>query len=186
MKKPVLIVIDMLRDFLDSWEPARKKKLVRSVNDLIKVMRDSSHPVMWVRQEFEADLSDAFPEMRAKEIRLNIKGTPGCEILPELARAPSDEVIVKKRYSAFFGTVLDETLARLKPDVIILAGINTHACIRTTAIDAYQRDWTVVLAVDCLGSYDQEHHEISLRYMKDKIAATMTNEEIRRALGVSK
>jgi len=78
-------------------------------------------------------------------------------------------VIIKKRYSAFFGTTLDETLARLTPDTLILAGINTHACVRTTAIDAYQRDWPVVLAGDCIGSYDQEHHEISLRYMKDKI-----------------
>jgi isochorismate hydrolase len=135
-----------------------------------------------VRQEFEPDLRDAFPEMRAKGIRITIRGTRGCDILPELAPAPSDVVIIKKRYSAFYGTTLDETLARLAPDALILAGINTHACIRTTAIDAYQRDWPVVLAADCIDSYDQQHHEVSLRYMKDKIAAVMTNEEIRTAL----
>ena len=68
----------------------------------------------------------------------------------------SETIIVKKRYSAFFGTGLDEDiLAELKPDTILLAGINTHACIRTTAIDAYQRDWPVVLALDCIDSYDQ-------------------------------
>ena len=50
------------------------------------------------------------------------------------------------------------------------------------AIDAYQRDWEVILAADCVGSYDQEHHEISLRYMKGKIASVMTNEEIRSLL----
>jgi nicotinamidase-related amidase len=182
MKKPVLIVIDMLRDSLESWEPARKERLVHAINELVSAARILSHPVIWVRQEFESDLRDAFPEMRAKGIRIAIKGTKGCEILPELALAPSDLVIVKKRYSAFYGTALDETLARLAPDAIILAGINTHACIRTTAIDAYQRDWPVILAADCIDSYDQEHHEISLRYMKDKIAAVMTNEEIRSSL----
>ena len=182
MRKPVLIVIDMLRDFLETWEPVRKEKLVQSINDLVGIMRTSSYPVIWVRQEFEPDLSDALPEMRAKGIRITIKGTPGCEILPELAVAPSDVVIIKKRYSAFYKTTLEETLARLAPDTIILAGINTHACIRTAAIDAYQRDWPVALAADCIDSYDQEHHEISLRYMKDKIAAVMTNQEIRAAL----
>lgn len=182
MEKPVLIVIDMLRDFLTSWERERKERLVNSVKQLVTVMRDSSLPVIWVRQEFEPDLRDAFPEMRAKGIRITIRGTPGCEILPELGAAPSDVVIVKKRYSAFYGTTLDETLARLGPDAIILAGINTHACIRTTAIDAYQRDWPVILAEDCIDSYDREHHEISLRYMKDKVAALMSNEEIRSAL----
>jgi nicotinamidase-related amidase len=182
MKKPVLIVIDMLRDFLESWDPSRKERLVHSINELVSITRSFSYPVIWVRQEFDADLRDAFPEMRAKDISITIKGTPGCEILPELAPAPSDVVIIKKRYSAFYGTTLDETLARLRPDAIILAGINTHACIRMTAIDAYQRDWSVILAADCIDSYDREHHEISVRYMKDKIAEVMTNEDIRSAL----
>jgi nicotinamidase-related amidase len=182
MKRPALVVIDMLRDFLDDWEPGRRKKLVGAVNELVDIARNSSVPVIWIRQEFEPDLSDAFAEMRSKGIRTVIRGTPGCEILSELDVAPSDAVIVKKRYSAFFGTDLDETLARLVLDTLILAGINTHACIRTTVIDAYQRDWPVVLAKDCVGSYDEEHHEISLRYMKDKIAAVMSNGEIRARL----
>jgi len=35
MKKPVLIVIDMLRDFLDNWEPNRTERLVQSINELV-------------------------------------------------------------------------------------------------------------------------------------------------------
>src|SRR5208282_2724747 len=121
---------------------------------------------------------DAFLEMKAKGIRTTIKGTRGSQIISELRVATTDVVIVKKRYSAFFGTTLDEALARIRPDTLILAGINTHACIRTTAIDAYQRDWPVVLAADCVDSYDEEHHAISLAYMKDKIADVMSNDEI--------
>jgi nicotinamidase-related amidase len=63
MTKPVLIVIDMLNDFLKSWESDRKERLVDSINELVDVMRSSSLPVIWVRQEFEPDLRDAFPEM---------------------------------------------------------------------------------------------------------------------------
>jgi len=111
-------------------------------------MRQRSHPIIWVRQEFEPDLRDAYPEMKAKGIRITIKGTGGCEITSELATAPTDPVVIKKRYSAFFGTQLDQMLHRLAPDVLILAGINTHACIRMTAIDAYQRDWKIVVAAE--------------------------------------
>jgi bifunctional isochorismate lyase/aryl carrier protein len=99
-----------------------------------------------------------------------------------LAVAPSDPVVIKKRYSAFYGTTLDGILTGLNPDGLILAGINTHACIRMAAIDAYQRDWEVILAADCVDSYDREHHDISLRYMNGKIASVMSNEEIRRML----
>jgi maleamate amidohydrolase len=180
--KPALIVIDMLNDYWANRDSGCRESLVSAINDLAIAMRAHSHPVMWVRQEFEPDLSDAFQEMRRKQIRLTIKGTRGCQLLSGLNAAPSDVVIVKKRYSAFFGTRLDELLDQLGVDSLILAGINTHACIRTTAIDAYQRDWPVILALDCIDSYDREHHEISLRYMRDKIAAMKSNEEIKQLL----
>jgi len=70
----------------------------------------------------------------------------------------------------------------LRPDTLILAGINTHACIRATAVDAYQRDWPLVLASDCIDSYDREHHDISLKYMKDKMARVLKNDEIEAML----
>jgi isochorismate hydrolase len=90
-------------------------------------------------------------------------------------------VVIKKRYSAFFGTDLYKILDQLMPDAVVLAGINTHAC-RTTAIDAYQRDWPVVLAQDCIDSYDRQHHEIIVKYLKDKLALVLTNAELRSAL----
>jgi nicotinamidase-related amidase len=182
MKRPVLIVIDMLNDFLDRWEEPSRRRLTKSTNELIGIMRETDLPIIWVRQEFEPDLRDAFPEMRSKGIQITIKGTPGCQIAPEFAVGPSDLTIVKKRYSAFHGTNLGEVLARLHPDAIVLAGINTHACIRVAAIDAYQRDWPVIVASDCVDSYDKEHHEISLKYMAEKIASVMTNEQIRASM----
>lgn len=87
-------------------------------------------------------------------------------------------LIVKKRHSAFFGTSLDELLATLSPDVLVLAGINTQACIRATAIDAYQRDFDVVLAGDCVASYDREQHDSTLRYVVGRIANIWDNETI--------
>lgn len=178
MKRPVLIVIDMLNDFLGQWSPASRERLVHSTQELVAMMRSMGHSVIWVRQEFESDLRDAFPEMRSKGIRITMKGTLGCQIVSGLDVAAGDIVVIKKRYSAFFGTNLDQLLASLQPDALVLAGINTHACIRMTAIDAYQRDWPVVLAADCIDSRDKEHQDVSLRYMKDKIASVMTNSQI--------
>jgi nicotinamidase-related amidase len=182
MHRPTLIVIDMVNDFVEKWAPAPRQQLVRSINELVGLMRQLGRPVIWVRQEFEPDLRDAFQEMKDKGIRVTIKGTAGCQIASDLATAPSDPVVIKKRYSAFFGTELEQLLERSKPDALILAGINTHACVRMTAIDAYQRDWRVIVAADCVDSYDREHHDISMKYMKDKIATVMSNKELRSAL----
>jgi nicotinamidase-related amidase len=186
MKAPAFLVVDMVNDFLQSWATASPQRLVQSTNGLVATLRKHDRPVIWVRQEFRPDLRDAFPEMRAKGIRITIQGTPGCQIAADLAVAPADTVIIKKRYSAFYGTCLDHVLGGLKVDGLILAGINTNACIRMTAIDAYQRDWEVIVAADCIDSYDREHHEISLRYMNGKIACVMNNVEIRAMLARAK
>jgi len=178
----VLLVIDMLNDFLGTWPAAQRKQLCDAMRELVQMMRDNDQPIVWIRQEFSPDLTDAFPEMRARDIRITIRGTPGSEIVPELVVAPSDLTIVKKRYSAFFGTTLDGLLDRLDPQALIVAGVNTHACVRMTAIDAYQRDRSVILAADCIDSYDRKHHEISMEYMSDKIAEIMTNKDILRML----
>lgn len=173
-----LIVIDMLHDYLDQWETGRRAKLIESTNKLIEAFRRSAQPVIWIRQEFKPDLSDAFLEMRDKQISVTIEGTRGSQIHNDLAYRSNEVTIVKKRYSAFFGTNLDNVLDELAATRLVLAGVNTHACIRMAAIDAYQRDFRVVLAANCIGSSDDEHARISLRYIDGKIASVMTNAQI--------
>ena len=138
--------------------------------------------MIWVRQEVRADLSDASLEARRLGSALTIAGTDGCRLLPELDQHPADCAVVKKRYSAFFGTDLDRMLASMAPRRLVLAGINTHACVRTTAIDAYQRDYDVIVASECVASHDVEHHAVTLRYLDGKIATLMTNADVIRLL----
>jgi nicotinamidase-related amidase len=182
MRRPALIIIDMLNDFLEKWPAEQSRVLIQSINELVLLIRKTGGPVIWVRQEFEPDLRDAFSTMRKEKISITIKGTHGSQIASELAVASSDPIIVKKRYSAFYRTNLDHLLQELSPGALIIAGINTHACVRMTAIDAYQRDWNVILAADCVGSYDQEHHRVSLNYLRQEIATVLANQEIRSAL----
>jgi nicotinamidase-related amidase len=69
--KPVLLIIDMLIDFLDPWPEADRTRLVDAVRSLVQEFRAARHPIIWVRQEFEPDLSDAFLEMRRKNTRIS-------------------------------------------------------------------------------------------------------------------
>lgn len=180
-----LLIIDMLNDYLDRWPEAGRRPLIASTNELVDGVREAGHPVIWVRQALRPDLSDAFLEMRDRQISMTIEGTRGAEIHAGLHRAPSDPVILKKRYSAFFQTGLDDILAAYTIDRLILAGLNTHACIRMAAIDAYQRDYRVVVATDCIGSPDARHAEVTLDYLRDKIAVLQNNEEILSSLGAA-
>jgi maleamate amidohydrolase len=182
--KAVLLVVDMLNDFFErSPELAgQRSQLVANTNALVRAFRSSGQPIIWVRQEFARDLHDAFLEMRANNVSITIAGTQGCELLPELAHSPQDIVLIKKRYSAFFGTDLDAQLSKIRPEVLVIAGVNTHACVRTTAIDAYQRDYDVILAAECVASSDLQHHDVTLRYLDGKIARVLSTADVVSAL----
>ena len=178
MRRNCLIVIDMQNDFLERLEDDALAALILNTNQLIDVFRASGCPVIWVRQLLSPDLSDAPLLMRDARKSVVIDGTPGAEIHPDLARHDEDTVVVKKRFSAFFGTKLEQILGDLAPEQITLAGVDTHACVRTTAIDAYQRDMRVLLASDCLASHDPEHGRISMAYMDRNIAMAVTNDQV--------
>jgi len=177
--KPAMLFVDLLEDFLQKREFVDSRgRLAAAVNELAKAARELSIPIIWVRQEFEEDLSDAFQSMRDNNIRITIKGTPGCRLVSELDQHPTDHEIVKKRYSCFYNTRLEELLTKLGCNTLVIGGVNTHACVRMAAVDAYQRDFRVVLARDCIGSYDKQYHDESMRYLEQSIGKAVTNSEL--------
>lgn len=171
MNKPALLIIDMVNDsFTSERLTAIRTGLCDSINNLLSFAREKQFHIIWVRQEFKADLSDAFLEMRDENINMYIEGTHGSKIVEELSRMNDEHEIIKKRYSAFFETELDNLLKTLNPSCLVLAGVNTHACIRTAAIDAYQRDYRVLIIEDCVASPDQRHHDVTLDYLGNSIS----------------
>lgn len=185
MPSTVVLIIDLLNDFFENSPiiADERRAIAAATNELTHTARRSGCHLIWIRQEFAPDLRDAPLEVRGKRIPVTISGTPGCQWLPELVRDPSQPEIIKKRYSAFFNTDLDTRLTALRCSRVVLAGINTHACIRTTAIDAYQRDYEVLIADDCTTSHDVEHHRVTKQYMNGKIAQFVANSQLSRILG---
>lgn len=184
--RPVFLFVDLLEDFFIQPPLATQRPaLVQAVNELAHFARANAYPVVWVRQEFEPDLSDAFLRMRETGRRVTIKGTKGCELLSDLHQQPSDHMIVKKRYSAFFNTNLAELLHTLTCTHLVIAGVNTQACIRATAIDAYQMDYRIFFATEGISSYDAEFHRESMRYLQQSIGDALTNHELKERLTIA-
>ena len=88
-------------------------------------------------------------------------------------------------YSPGLTRSLAEVLRGLGVNFLILAGITTAWCIRSTATDAYQRDFRVAFAEDCLASFTQEAHARAVLDMSTVLGPFWSNREIeiRLALG---
>jgi nicotinamidase-related amidase len=174
-----LLVIDMQDDCLQHPRlKERREALVTHINALTSYARDHRFPVIWARQEFEPNLSDAPRYNRIHNVRTTLAGTRGAQLIPELHTENHDLHVVKKRFSAFFKTNLEDRLAVRAVRTLIIAGVNTMSCVRVTAIDAYMRDYAVIIATDAVEGHDEYQHEASLAYLQHAVAKLCTNEEI--------
>lgn len=71
------------------------------------------------------------------------------DILPEVAPAPGEVVILKRRFSGFFETPLHTTLQEYGIGTLVFVGGTTSVCVESTVRDAYFRDYRCVLLADC-------------------------------------
>ncbi|MEW6227633.1 MAG: isochorismatase family cysteine hydrolase [Bacillota bacterium] len=165
MSRKAIVVVDMLRDFIDadgklSIGPVAAE-VVRAIARKIEEARAEGWPVIYICDRHAEDDQEfaMFPPHC-------IAGTPGADVVDELRPRPGDKVIPKRRYSAFFQTDLDLTLRELGIDEIMLVGVCTNICDLYTAADARMLGYKVTVPHDCVASFDEAAHEFALKEME--------------------
>ena len=96
-------------------------------------------------------------------------GTSGAEILEEVAPQPHDIVVQKWRSSAFVGTNLDMVLRSDDIKTVVCTGFVTEGCLESTARDALFYDYYTVVLEDCIGTFDRDLHEASLKVLRTRV-----------------
>ena len=181
--KPVLLTIDLQKDFprlFTLLKPAAAFEA--SVRALTSFFRQRKIPIVHLLTLHREDRSTWTRQMVRDDFRICVEGTEGFRELESVGRRPDEPVIYKTRWSAFHGTGLDRFLKVRGYDTLVLAGFLTHACIRVTALDAYQRDYDVIIARDCVDTYDAAHERVTLSYLSRYVARVLSNAEIMATL----
>ena len=83
------------------------------------------------------------------------------EIVPDAGVQPSDVIVTKRQWGAFYGTGLEQQLRRRAIKTIILAGIATNFGVESTARAAFDRGYQIVFAEDAMSSMSAELHRFS-------------------------
>ncbi len=166
-----LAVIDMQNDFVLPGAPARvagAQATVPVIARLLARARAGGWAVYHVIRRHAADGHDAEAFRRALYAQgrgICVEGTPGADIVPELAPLPGEDIVVKRRFSAFYGTDFDERLRRAGISTLVLAGTQYPNCVRGTAADALYRDYAVVVVTDACSAQDEETARANIRDM---------------------
>jgi len=165
----VVIVVDMLRGFLEEGHPLwcgqDARSIIPCVQQLLQREAKQGSRIIYL-----ADTHDPNDKEFAMFPVHCVRGTSECEIIPELAEFQG-EIIPKRRYSGFYDTVLDERLRELQPDKLIVVGVCTDICVMHTVADARNRDYVVEVPRNCVASFDPEAHAFALKHMEKVLGA---------------
>lgn len=176
----VLLVVDMQRYFLDeasSRFSVGGHAIVPNVIRLVRSFRSASRPVIFTQHQHEqSDLDNDV--MRAWWGEVILAGTRDAELCPDIIRENDELLIIKKRYSAFFETELEQCLTESDVTDIVIAGVKTNLCCESTARDAYYRNYRVFVPADATGTGNEEMHLASLLNLAYGFASVIRTDRV--------
>ena len=154
--RPAVIIVDMLEGNYKAERSGREEeRIIEPVRDFLRTCRDLFIPVIFACDSFMAEDFIFRGRMKPHAIR----GTSGTKPLADLEPQPTDIILEKRRFSAFFKTDLDQTLRTLHVDTVAVGGVNTHFCVLATAFDAVCHDFHTILLEDLSAAYKKEIHQ---------------------------
>ena len=171
-RKPALLIIDMQNDFASAQAVnpvAGAKAVITPLTHLLSLFREKQLPIFHIVRIHEPDGSDVewFRADLFKNKPFAVRGTRGAAVIDELTPGPGEHLIEKVRMSAFIGTTLDLMLRTLGVNTVVVGGIQTPNCIRTTVFDAMAYNYETILVDDATGAQTKEIHEANVLDMKN-------------------
>ena len=169
-----VLVVDMLKDFFKEGGAMvleGGEALYAPHRRLLAAARAAGMPVLWLNQSLPPD--DSLFEMRKVHC---LAGSWGAEVVDELPVEESDIVILKRRYSGFFQTTLDLSLRERGIDTVIVTGVVTNICVRSTVHDAFFLRYKVLVPEDLVMATSLNAQEVTL-YDIDTHYGDVTNLE---------
>ena len=167
----VVIVADMIKGFLEEGHPLylgeKAREIIPNVRQMLEEEKQTGSHIIFLADNHEPD--DREFEMFPPHC---IKGTVETEVVPELADLAM-EIIPKTRYSAFYGTNLEERIRELSPDRVVMCGVCTDICVLHTVADLRDRDYRVEVPVDCVATFDEEAHAFALKHIEKVLGAKL-------------
>lgn len=174
--RPALIVIDLQAGTLANPTVHPVTDIVAKSVELVDAFRAKSHPVVLASVVgANAGRTTYGGGARAYPEEFSV-------LTPQLNQQPSDILIPRTTWSAFAGTDLSLTLAKLGVTQVVLAGVATSFGVESTARAAYDLGYHVVIATDAITDLRAESHEASVGGVFPALAQTGPVDEILIAL----
>lgn len=173
-----LIIIDAQNEYADGkLRTANVDKTRRAISDLLTKYRSGGGDpanIIHVKHEVPAGAPVFTPD------------TPLAEEFSELTPKSGEKVITKNYPGSFTSTDLDEHLKKTGAKKVVLTGYMAHVCVSTTARQAAERGYDVLLAKEAIGDRDipgakaEQLVEMSLTELADAFGTVVGVDDIQK------
>ncbi|WP_173918656.1 cysteine hydrolase family protein [Halobacillus sp. Marseille-Q1614] len=162
--RKALLVIDVQNGMFQKGNVVYKgDRLLQNLKDLIGQARSTETPIFYVQHNAHS----------GKPLEY---GTKGWGIHPDITPNSQDVIIQKNTPDSFFNTSLDDELKKQGIGHLVIAGIQTEACVDTACRRAFSMGYKVTLVSDTHSTWDSQditarqiinHHNGVLRWFAD-------------------
>lgn len=182
-KKTALVVIDLQEGILPfAGGPHTPEQVVARAARLAAKCRQQGSPVVLVRVGWSADFAEA--------LKQPVDAQTGGGTLPDnwwqypaaLGKQNGDIEVTKRQWGAFYGTDLELQLRRRGIETIILCGISTNIGVESTARNAWELGFTLVVVEDACSAASAEQHQGSMTHIFPRIGRVRSTEDVLNAL----
>jgi len=162
-KRTAVLVVDMINEFC---KPGGKmvlpgyEALMPAQTALIAAARSHDMPVIYVIDSHRKNMRR--DREWVKRTPHGVENTWATQVIDDLAPQPDDIRVIKHRYSAFFQTDLDLVLKDMLIDQLVIFGVVTNICVRSTVHDAFFLGYEVVVPADACAATGPREQESSL------------------------
>jgi gluconolactonase len=190
-----LLVQDLQNDviieggaFAESGSPAHAKEqnVVANVADLAAACRSKGIPVFhvwYIVEEGAPGLKLNAPLFEGVKGGAMVRGTWGAAPAEGLEPQDGDFVVEKMRMSAWQGTRLENMLAGLGRDTVIVTGAWTNMSIEHTARTGADKGYFMVVPEDGCSTMNADWHNASINFALQNVSTVTTCADVKKAIG---
>lgn len=188
------LIIDMQNGFVEQGAPVEvpmARTISGNINRISAALRAGGGRNFFVRYTTPDDVDECWSIMMTRLGGLSSahregfrEGAHYWHLWPELEVLPQDRVLPKGRFSAFTpGTSpLKDELTAAGIDTVIVSGTLTNICCESTARDAMQHNFRVIMAADANAALSDAEHEAALNSLGFVFADIRSTGEIEQLL----
>jgi nicotinamidase-related amidase len=161
-----------------------KEDFLGAVTSLLACARNLSATVIHVKVGFRPGFPEVsernrlFSSLTKNPDYAKMLNTELLNLHPALGARPEEPVVTKSRISAFEGTDLKVLLRSKDIDTLVLFGIITSGVVLSTALEAMDQDYRVLIVRDACADSDPELHACLLDRLLAKRTDVITTAQV--------